>query len=88
MPVYRQEFEVEGSGDFPFDMLRYDRCYPVREGTDTANLSAPRYVRDVLPFRRIRLARYVMNKHQMPTFGRWESFTWRVVEDSIKTEKL
>jgi hypothetical protein len=28
-----KKFEVEGSGEFPIDMLRYDQCWP----TDTAD---------------------------------------------------
>ena len=84
--VYRQEFEVEGSGDFPFDMLRYDNCWPVREGTDTGNMAIT-YGRP-FPMRRIKLARYVFSKSDYPTEGRWKSFLWRVIPESIKTEKL
>ena len=84
--VYIQEFEVEGSGDFPFDMLRYDSCWPVREGTDTGSLAIT-YGRP-LPMRRIRLARYVFHRQEVPTSGRWKSFLWRVVEGSVKTRKL
>jgi hypothetical protein len=88
MPViYIQEFEVEGSGNFPLDMLRYDSCYPVREGRDTANLCAREFSRDRLPPRTIRLRRFVFNSQQMPTTGRWESFGWKVVKDSISTRK-
>lgn len=86
--VYRQEFEVEGSGDFPMDMLRYDSCYPAREGTDTANLVASRHRRDRLPTRRIMLRRLVTYKHSFPTTGRWASFGWKVLEDTIKTSKI
>jgi hypothetical protein len=85
--VYIQEFEVEGSGNFPFDMLRYDSCYPVREGEDTANLASPKWARNELPHRTIRLKRIVFNSQQMPTTGRWKSFGWKVVEGSVKTRK-
>ena len=86
--VYIQEFEVEGSGDFPFDMFRYDQCYPVREGTDTGQMSTPSYGRHPLPKRVIKLERIMLNKHQMPTSDRWKSFLWRVVEGSVKTRKI
>ena len=88
MPVYVQEFEVEGSGDFPMDMLRYDRCYPAREGTDSANLCASRYRRSRLPRRKIMLRRLVTNRHAMPTSVRWESFGWWIVEGSVSTRKV
>jgi hypothetical protein len=32
-----QEFTVQGSGIFPFDMLRYDRCFPKTQ-TDTSEI--------------------------------------------------
>ncbi len=28
MPKYKHILRVEGEGRFPFDMLRYDACYP------------------------------------------------------------
>jgi len=86
--VYIQEFEVEGSGNFPFDMLRYDFCSPVREGTDTANMEAPIYDRDKLPHRRIKLKRYVFNKASYPTSNRWKSLGWKVVEESVYTREV
>jgi len=87
LPLYYQEFEVEGSGDFPMDMLRYDFCSPRREGDDTGNLYAPMYSRERLPVRRIQLKRLVTHKDKMPTSGRWASFGWRVIPETIKTRK-
>jgi hypothetical protein len=85
--VYVQTFEVEGSGDFPFDMLRYDSCYPVREGTDTANL-AKRYRGERLEKRVIRLQRIIFDRSHDPTYGRWESFGWKVIPESISIRKI
>jgi hypothetical protein len=86
--VYRQEFEVRGEGDFPFDMLRYDRCWPAREGEDTAYMAKAHYQREKLPLRTIKVVRYVFHRQEMPTSDRWKSFWWEVVEGSVKTEKL
>jgi hypothetical protein len=62
-------FEVEGSGHFPFDMLRYDSAWPV-SSTDAANLKGRQR-------RTVRLASI-----RNPTMGRWNSFGWscRVVD--------
>ncbi len=84
--VYVQTFEVMGSGDFPFDMLRYDSCYPVREGRDTANLSR-RYRGERLEMRKIRLQRIIFHRNEVPTSGRWESFGWKVIDESINIRK-
>ncbi len=65
------EFEVEGSGRFPFDMLRYDTCWPAREAEDSYELANDR------EFRKIRLRGL-----RPPTIARWHSFDWGVVEHS------
>lgn len=72
-------FVVEGSGKFPLDMLRRDKCYPRNEG-DSNELE-----RDHRAGRRVCLERVVIGErtegaHWQPTIGRWESFGWRVVE--------
>jgi hypothetical protein len=69
--VYTQKFRVIGAGNFPFDMLRYDRCYPTQESQsrsfDSGELRivelehAGEFLRD-----------------WSPTHGRWESFGWAV----------
>lgn len=70
------EMVVEGRGNPPMDMLRYDQCAPA-SGADAALLE--RNIGHEL--RRVRLRRYypVGGAHE-PEFGRWESFGWRVVE--------
>ncbi len=84
--VYVQNFEVEGSGDFPFDMLRYDSCYPMREGKDTANM-VKRYRGERLERRVIKLQRIIFHRNEVPTSGRWESFGWKVITESIQIRK-
>jgi hypothetical protein len=63
-------FVVQGGGDFPFDMLRYDCCFPVHEAEakDLGN-RGPKLV--TLEHRGNGMA---------PTAGRWSSFLWKVVD--------
>ena len=84
---YRQSFEVSGTGSFPFDMLRYDACFPAREMKDSYQL-VPTNEKAMLYKRTIRLCRYTEHKDRMPTLGRWKSFGWEVNEESIRTVKL
>ena len=64
---YGWEFIVRGKGTFPLDMLRYDKCYPLKSlptrRTDT--------VVDVL-------LRVDMDRSLTPE--RWSSFGWEIVE--------
>lgn len=71
-----QEFYVCGRGHFPFDMLRYDACYPA-DGLAVAAMeqSGGRNVRVV----RLRLA----NPERGFTAGRWASFGWSANEHDI-----
>ena len=72
------EFKVQGRGSFPLDMLRYDACWPV-DGDSAVSLGhiGPGLdeVRDVC----LRSCR-----KGVPTAGRWISFGWSVVRDSIR----
>lgn len=81
------DFEVEGRGDFPLDMLRYDGCWPA-DGHAVAQIERT-YARDherygplaaTHPERRtIRLRMY--SEHRIgPTVDRWRSFGWNVSE--------
>lgn len=65
------EFVVEGSGEFPFDMLRYDQAVPLREIEIDGVYSSGRQDK-----RRIQLRSYAGG----PTTVRWRSFGWNVVE--------
>lgn len=80
MPIKQlHEFIVEGSGVFPFDMLRYDQCWPKSETTDSAAIE--------------RTTRHVYSGDEKvtlvglgkPTEGRWNSFGWRVVSETTRS---
>lgn len=80
MKKYRQTFIVEGHGPFPVDMIRYDCCY--LNDTDSVIKFSDRNKRQ------IKLTRFLECKDTMPTFDRWNSFGWRVLKESVKTEKI
>lgn len=75
-------FTVEGCLQFPFDMLRYDSCWPYT-GEDAAQLDR-RHDRDV----NIQSRRVVLQGIQSPTKDRWASFNWRVVADGVDRERV
>lgn len=77
------QFIVEGTGQFPFDMLRYDACWP-KAGDDALKMEALHYPQARGSFRQITLRHDSSNRMWSPTVGRWLSFTWRVVENSVK----
>jgi hypothetical protein len=64
-----KRFVVEGGGEFPFDMLRYDNAWPATE-QDSGLM--PGYEK-----RRVTLFTIT----ERLTVKRWESFNWTVVED-------
>lgn len=80
---YRQYFTVAGSGPFPIDMLRYDCCWLTDEIWD------PNTLLDYdLPFREVKITRYVETKNSMPS-NRWPSRGgWKVLPESIRTVKI
>lgn len=65
----RISFVVDGRGEFPLGMLRYDECWPSGP-YDVAALT------ELDLRRRIRLE----SNHFMPSKGRWASFGWTVIE--------
>lgn len=69
--IYETRYVVEGSGDFPIDMMRYDCAYPERESDARAVLRHEP--------RRIGLVQRSVHSNG-PNIARWRSFTWRVVE--------
>lgn len=77
-PPKLYEFTVEGDFVFPFDMLRYDRCWPKTEATDVPNIGIHN-TRVTLPKRQVTLVGL-----NPPTYKRWESFGWPVREEVIK----
>jgi hypothetical protein len=82
---YLQKFTVEGHGTFPFDMLRYDYCFP---NCEENNLEVERVKGTWGVRRQVKLARYCENKKSMPTQARWHSFGWTVLPESIETHRL
>lgn len=71
-------FVVEGTGDFPSDMLRYDCCFPVDESEARGIAGWARAAGGVLKPRRVTLEH--RGSGRAPTAARWQSFGWRVVD--------
>lgn len=67
-------FTVAGRGQFPFDMLRYDQCWPVGSD-DTVNLDAPETAEEYKKIRQVKLATF--GNH---TPARWSSFGWSATQ--------
>lgn len=65
------DFIVEGSGQFPTDMLRYDECWPID------SISANNMAADWGAGKRIVHLRTI--NPNGPNAQRWESFTWKVI---------
>ena len=82
--MYIHTFEVMGRGHFPFDMLRYDHCFP-RDTTSAQNMEVQPDVRH-REDRTIRLIAHSSSKTWEPTIERWNSFGWGVfkVEEARK----
>jgi hypothetical protein len=76
------EFTVEGIGPFPFDMLRWDKCYPIEGIVVLArSFELPTADRET---QRVVL-RHINGGHRWrPTTLRWASCGWQVIEDSIE----
>ena len=70
--MYPVKFVVEGRGDFPIDMLRYDRAVPMTEHDS-----------GVIAYesgkRRVHLIRYSAAGKSGPCQQRWDSFNWLVI---------
>lgn len=77
-------FKVRGNGEFPFDMLRYDACSPTTEtearqlGWNYAGASESRGAVE------IELESRGRPRFWRPTAARWESFLWRVLEETVE----
>ena len=77
-PRHLYEYHVTGTGTFPFDMLRFDGCWPAT-GEDAAEIynTIESNIEDTRPRRSIKLRSY-----KEPTVARWHSFTWSVSVDT------
>jgi len=81
--LHRHTFTVEGLGQFPYDMLRYDRCYPASENdsyrmVDLANRRGEHSAKLLTP-RRVELVHVDGSARWAPMSVRWESFGWTVL---------
>ena len=76
MKTYPITFQVRGSGEFPFDMLRYDQCWPAKE-EDSYRMGYPEY-------RTVTLKKVTSKDMKATTDDRWKSFCWEVVPGSIQ----
>ena len=74
-PKWLYTYYVTGHGDFPFDMLRHDSCWPVT-GEDAARLF---YLDDRMEQRSVK-----MRSYRMPTVDRWRSFNWSVGTENLE----
>jgi hypothetical protein len=78
-------FYVRGRGDFPFDMLRYDSCWPCR-GDDVDRIfpggkyATPDDLNARRGLRTVKLCGVARNHF---TAGRWASFGWSANEQDI-----
>jgi hypothetical protein len=71
--IFRTRLVVEGSGDFPIDMLRYDGCCPDGEVDSWA-------IQNEKGQRQVKLRRFTVAGSRAAE-GRWESFGWKVVSE-------
>jgi hypothetical protein len=67
-------FLVIGSGEFPYDMLRHDGCYPATE-SGSNNLRPGRN-----GLRHLYLMTTNRPRDWLPTYDRWKSRGWRVAD--------
>lgn len=74
----KQTFTVEGGGNFPLDMLRYDRCWPASQ-EDVWKISTNDLAR-----RQVTLTRLVHNKNKLPAIDRWASYNWTYLPQSMQ----
>jgi hypothetical protein len=81
------QFTVEGPGEFPFDMLARDACYPMT--TDDAMAMLLAFPRRFRPSRRFEGAQEPkVHRIQLasaagpPTIEGWRSFGWSVTQVS------
>ena len=71
------EYTVSGTSTFPWDMLRYDHCYPAdQESASKLSHDGPRADAEWH-----RVSRKVRIRSQYPpTEDRWKSFGWLVMD--------
>ena len=85
-----RKFQVRGRSEFPADMLRYDHCIAYTQA-DLDQIKA-RFNDDPLGLMwdeehqrtKVRVITLVTWNNTAPSVGRWASFLWSVVGDSIE----
>lgn len=73
--MYIHIFKVQGTTNFPLDMLRYDKCYP-HEQVDVSNMLDD-LDRDLTT---VTLVHRDDKKVWLPTKDRWHTFGWDVID--------
>lgn len=73
----RVKFTVVGGVSFPVDMLRYDSCWPAYE-------QESRKIEAMIRHEHRGQQEVTLLGLHNPTIARWDSFVWRVKEDSIE----
>ncbi len=76
-PIFKH-FTVEGTGEFPLDMLRTDRCWPA--GAQDAARMAAHYCMADPEKTRSRTVQLETTEKYAPNRQRWLSFRWRVID--------
>lgn len=81
---YLTTFTVSGSGSFPIDMLRYDRCVPASE-QDAVEIQRTfnESPRSHKPIALIRFGAGPWDGTPRMEYGRWQSFGWVVQNERI-----
>ena len=84
----RVQFTVRGTGSFPLDMLRYDQCHVAhprsQELIDEATWRSKEYEVQLESYRPSWNRQDLIKAKLYPTFERWKSFGWHVVEGSVE----
>ena len=73
------EITVTGKGEFPFDMLRYSRCWPV-DGESANNLCTPDTLSKYSDKRTVRLGMIGHITEATSCIERFKSFNWAAEE--------
>ena len=79
-----------GRSSFPFDMLRYDACYPTGQA-DVAKMDSnddPRFTKEMGDNPKVRLNHIGTERFWKPTTGRWESFGREVLDEGMESVRL
>lgn len=74
--IKMHRYTMTGSGEFPLDMLRYDRAFPDTQA-DVKILEAGRAPR-----------RVTLVSYRWPTTERWRSFGWSLDGKVVKADYI